>query len=340
MKYVKVVPVSLCDEKEWMPMKLTIIIPTYNSKRYIPLLHRDLRVFLADPDVEIIIVDDASTDGSQALLRRFFAAEKNVVLRLQSQNAGQSHSRHLALKEASGDYVYFMDSDDRLKSDFHRVVLPLTRQSQADVIFFDYKAWMHRVSIGKKSRLISVEDALTTVLELKGKRSSAGYLWNKLFKRSLINEMAFKETLFEDLDFCIRAVLKARTFQYVHAAGYHYMFHLKSSFNGAFISRCDKLVHDRITVQEAVMGYLSAARQTFDFEALKKPLMRYNLNIVGWLLMISLGRVKDKAVIQRVYDFYRVHRPDFPMGRARWIVILFKWHGINDVSSLKNDYQA
>lgn len=321
-------------------MDLTVIIPTYNSKRYVANLKRDLAPFLVTQNVEIIIVDDASTDGTGEVLTSVFGEANNVTLKLKDTNEGQSDSRYLGLQEARGDYVYFMDSDDRLEPEFRSVILPKIKNQQADIVFFDYKAQMRRVSIGKTSGEISREAALNTVLELNGKRSSAGYLWNKLFKRSLIEKMTFKDTLFEDLDFCVRAVLKADHFLYVNAVGYHYVFHLKSSFNGAFLKHCDRLVSDRIEVQEAVMAQLLTHQDRLSFEHLKKALMSYNLNIVGWLLMISLGRIRDKAVIQRVFTFYKAHQPDFRAFRSWGISVLFKWHGVKEKAKLNNDYQA
>lgn len=321
-------------------MDLSIIIPTYNSLRYLAKIKRDLATFIVAENVEVIIVDDASTDGTQEALQQAFDGMANVTLELKQENLGQSDSRYRGLQQATGTYIYFMDSDDHLEEGFAKKILPAVREHPADIIFFDYMARMKRVTIGKHSGTITREDALDTVLELNGKRSSAGYLWNKIFRRSLIDGMTFKDTLFEDLDFCVRAVLKANAFLYVKEVGYHYVFHFKSSFNGTFLSHCDKLVNDRIDVQEGVIGQLVAHHDELDFSHLKKPLMSYNLNIVGWLLMISLGRVKDKTVIQRVYNFHQAHQPDFKAFRSWGISVLFKWHGIKDKSKLKNDYQA
>ncbi|WP_279404235.1 glycosyltransferase family 2 protein [Secundilactobacillus kimchicus] len=91
---------------------------------------------MATQNVEIIIVDDASTDGTGEVLTTAFGEADNVTLKLKDKNKGQSDSRYLGLQEACGDYVYFMDSDDRLEPEFRSVILPTIKNQQADIVFF------------------------------------------------------------------------------------------------------------------------------------------------------------------------------------------------------------
>jgi O-antigen biosynthesis protein len=87
---------------------LTVVVPTYNRRRY---LRETLLSLLADRGVEteILVVDDGSTDGSEATLR-----DLRVRYRRLARNRGLSHARNVGLEEASGDLVTFFDSDDIL----------------------------------------------------------------------------------------------------------------------------------------------------------------------------------------------------------------------------------
>lgn len=93
-------------------MKLSVIIPVYNAERY---LRRCLDSVLAQTlrDIEIICIDDGSTDGSVAILAEY--AAKDVRIRvLRQENRGQGVARNRGLAVAHGEYVYFMDADDEL----------------------------------------------------------------------------------------------------------------------------------------------------------------------------------------------------------------------------------
>ena len=90
-------------------MRLSIIVPVYNEA---PFLMRCLKSLPIMEDVETIIVDDGSTDGS-AEICRLFSEQHRVILRV--DNRGVSAARNLALAEATGDFVTFLDADDELR---------------------------------------------------------------------------------------------------------------------------------------------------------------------------------------------------------------------------------
>lgn len=88
-------------------MKLSIIIPVYNEAKY---LKRCLESVYANDDVEVIIIDDGSTDGSVDIAQRY--ANANHYKFIQQPNSGVSVARNLGILHATGDYVTFLDSDD------------------------------------------------------------------------------------------------------------------------------------------------------------------------------------------------------------------------------------
>lgn len=117
-------------------MKLSVIIPVYNVEKYLrqcfdSVLGQTLR------DVEIVCVDDGSSDGSAAILEDYAAKDSRVRVISQS-NAGQGAARNRGLEQATGEHVYFMDADDALARPdaLARLVEDMGRD-RLDVLFFD-----------------------------------------------------------------------------------------------------------------------------------------------------------------------------------------------------------
>lgn len=117
-----------------MPI-LSVIIPVYNTAKYLAealdsILEQGIE------DMEVICVNDGSTDDSHTILERYSAKDKRIKIYSQ-ENKGQSVARNTALEHASGKYIYFMDSDDVLKGGcFNQCIMKMEEQNY-DFVFFD-----------------------------------------------------------------------------------------------------------------------------------------------------------------------------------------------------------
>ena len=117
-------------------IKVSVILPIYNVAPYLEeafdsLLHQSLK------DIEIIAVNDGSTDNSEEIIRKYQRNDTRIVFYSQ-ENQGQSVARNLALEHASGEYIYMMDSDDVLSSpDVLLTCYEYAKLNDADFIFFD-----------------------------------------------------------------------------------------------------------------------------------------------------------------------------------------------------------
>jgi glycosyltransferase involved in cell wall biosynthesis len=114
---------------------VSIVMPSYNCGTYI---EASIRSVLAQTytEWELIVVDDGSTDGSEQILQRYQQQYPHFSYYNQP-NRGQSAARNEALKHARGEYIYFMDSDDKVDTDMLRQCYEYAEQTQADFIFFD-----------------------------------------------------------------------------------------------------------------------------------------------------------------------------------------------------------
>lgn len=166
-------------------MLISIIIPFYNSARYISrclntLLCQDLS------NVEILCVDDGSTDNSSSIISNMIEQwnmSQHVHLVKLNQNSGVAHARNVGINTAKGDYVIFIDSDDYVSPDYIAVLKDAVIESEPDAVIFNY------VELKKNGEQI----VKTTECEPSSQKLIEGLLLNKfhsgpcnkLFKRSL-----------------------------------------------------------------------------------------------------------------------------------------------------------
>lgn len=115
-----------------MPL-ISVIIPVYNVEKYLPrcldsVLNQTCR------DIEVVCVDDCSTDGSRAILEKYAAQDSRLQLVANETNKGSALSRNAGLDRAKGDYVYFIDSDDFIDSDYLERMVAVAERSQSEIV--------------------------------------------------------------------------------------------------------------------------------------------------------------------------------------------------------------
>ena len=115
--------------------KVSVIIPVYNTEKYVrqavvSICRQTLK------DLEIIIVNDGSTDGSMTILEELAAQDERIKL-FSQENQGQSAARNFATEKAKGKYIYFMDSDDFLEKDALQLCFEKAVNKNLDFVLFD-----------------------------------------------------------------------------------------------------------------------------------------------------------------------------------------------------------
>ncbi len=115
--------------------KVSVIIPVYNTEKYVRQAVESIcRQTLKD--LEIIIVNDGSTDGSMTILEELAAQDERIKL-FSQENQGQSAARNFATEKAKGKYIYFMDSDDFLEKDALQLCFEKAVNKNLDFVLFD-----------------------------------------------------------------------------------------------------------------------------------------------------------------------------------------------------------
>lgn len=123
-----------------MGEKISVIIPVYNSEKYLPQC-MDSVLAQTYGDMEIILVDDGSTDGSPAVCDGYAAKDSRVQV-IHQQNGGAGAARNAGLDAATGDYIGFIDSDDYIEPDMYEKLYRAIQKTGADMSLCDfYYVW-------------------------------------------------------------------------------------------------------------------------------------------------------------------------------------------------------
>lgn len=171
-------------------IKVSIVVPVYNSERYIN--HCLDSIISQDFDnLDIIIIDDGSTDNSFAVCKDYKNRDCRVKL-FKQQNKGVSAARNKGINEAIGEYIVFIDSDDYIESNFISSLLKLLINESVDLVITNYKiintaTGITEYNAKKESKLVSTYSFFYDYW----KNYHLGYVnapWNKIFKMSIIKD--------------------------------------------------------------------------------------------------------------------------------------------------------
>lgn len=167
--------------------KISVLIPAYNVERYIVrCLDSVIRQTLAD--IEIVIVNDRSTDGTAAIIDEYAARDSRIKVINHPENCGLLWTRKTCVEASSGDYLMFVDSDDALKLDACEKLYSQAVANDADLVIagaeFCYSDGMR---VPKRSTLNYGSDGFG-VAKAMLKNESLKYVWGKLYQRRLLVE--------------------------------------------------------------------------------------------------------------------------------------------------------
>lgn len=204
---------------------LSVIVPVYNVEKY---LKRCLESILVQSwnDYEIILVDDGSTDSSAQICDLY--AEKYEMIRvIHKENKGLSDTRNRGIEEASGEYVYFPDSDDWLEPNTFSELSDVIEELTYDIISFnrEFVTSEEDKLISAKSRIqkLSGKQAL---LEMLNQGDVTGFANDKIYRKKLFldNDIEFPVgKYYEDLGTNYKLFLKATKVYVTNQKYYHYL---------------------------------------------------------------------------------------------------------------------
>ena len=201
--------------------KISVIIPVYNTEKYLKecldsIVNQTLK------DIEIICVDDGSTDDSLSILQEY-AKKDNRIMIIDQKNSGVSSARNSGLDKATGEYLAFVDPDDWIDKDMYEQTIGYMANNDLDIVCFDVeevrtnKSFVRYKYAGNKS--FTSYEALYEIL-IDGIDNSP---CNKIYKKYTWEGVRFPVgRRFEDVATIYKTFHNAKTVGYMRKAYYHY----------------------------------------------------------------------------------------------------------------------
>ncbi len=210
-------------------IKVSVIIPAYNVEKYFErclesIYNQTLK------EIEIIIVDDGSTDKTGEIAQKYITDERTIYLK--QKQSGTSAARNKGLMLAKAKYVSFIDSDDYIDNDFIEKLYNAAIKNDADITCASivrkhstYEKW--RVQYDKPAVYIDKKEQIDAI-----KFPDQCYVWNKLYKKNFLTENGFqfeKGVYYEDIKAMGYLILRCSKLAVVPDINYYYMVNDRQS---------------------------------------------------------------------------------------------------------------
>lgn len=306
---------------------VSIIIPVYNVEAYLPACIDSL-LNQTYPNLEIICVDDGSTDASPAVLQA--SAQRDQRIRVLTQeNAGAGAARNRGLDTASGEYVIFVDGDDRIALTTVEDCIKQALAMDADIVCFGFRKVRKPgndletiSSFEYEPGSFAADDHLNSFFaensHRKEKLNTA--TMGKLYRRSLLEQhrIRFRLAVFEDTPFLLEAAYHAKKIARIPGALYEYFIREKSaterSTTGALVST--EKISKFYTADEWIKGFL--IRQNIFRQHHADYYRFHNARVLlygGYFEVYVDGKGADDNAARLFLEQLRLHRKDVTFHR-------------------------
>ncbi len=211
---------------------ISVILPIYNTEEYLrkcldSVIHQTYK------DLEIICIDDGSTDQSGGIVDEYAKLDDRIRV-IHQENHGESNARNVGLNISKGEYITFLDCDDWIEPDMYETLLDAIEEDDLDMAagswYKDYTDRIIEVTNEKDvSNHVFGRDELLRYLYERDAYRGFSYMWNKLYKREVLTDpdgqiMLFDESirLGGDVIYLAKLALNVRRARYIDRPFYHY----------------------------------------------------------------------------------------------------------------------
>lgn len=272
---------------------ISVIVPVYNVEQYLPRC-LDSLIRQTYTNIEIIVVNDGSTDGSLAICREYAEKDKRIKV-IDQQNKGLSGARNTGLKHYIGDYVSFVDSDDWVHRDMLLFMYNSIMNNNSDMSVCGSvkisEMSVDDINYNETAGFIYNQDEMMTLF-LNGTYTAC---WSRLFKKEIINGIEFPEGLnCEDYIFMFHAICNlTKVSGFSHPMYYYYIrdnsicnvgFNIKK-FDQFYSAKKQYELAKQLTPQYtklsmtrlsgAIVSLVSRARELGDYKYQEDEIVRY-----------------------------------------------------------------
>jgi glycosyltransferase involved in cell wall biosynthesis len=273
--------------------KISVIIPIYNGKKWLVRCLRSL-INQTLKDMQIICVNDFSTDDSLAILQECAKNDKRIIIKNLKKNCGESVARNKGLEMAEGEYVAFIDQDDYVDLDFYEKLYEQTKNGNIDIVKGNVKI--------KYNGIEMISELNSKIIE--NKFYFFTNWWSAIYKNSFLqnNNILLKEDIIlgGDLVFLVKAVVNSNKIITVDCVFYHYIRRVNSGdskiLNYRKINSCFKATY-------YIFNYLNKRKIGKD-----NYIIMYKIYFLYMLSLFNKSKAKrnKEFVCERVIKLYKM----------------------------------
>lgn len=263
--------------------KVSIIVPVYNVEDYIEKCLESL-VNQTLKEIEIIVVNDGSTDSSLEKIEKFAQKDKRITV-INQENQGQGTARNTGLNIAKGKYIGFVDSDDYVDLDFYEKLYSAAKTNNADISaasILKHKKYKSFNLLYKKQ--ICANTTQNKIKVSQDKKGRFFYVWNRLYKTEFLKSQNLifpSGVYYEDVMFSAKAILAANMVICISNTYYRYVERKTSTVKSK--ENQSKKISDSIKVREELQEFAKEKGfklpESLNYSTKKwmiKPLIKYH----------------------------------------------------------------
>ena len=271
-------------------MKISIIIPFYNSEEYLERTLKSIyKQSVDESNFEVICIDDCSKDSSSQIVKDFQKKYSNLHLFSHIENKKQGAARNLGLTKAKGEFVWFVDADDFIENKVLNKLLLKLEEYSPDILQFNASK-VYEDQTKDEGQFWDKEIFGITGIEYLEFEMNEKYanrivaVWSKVFKKEFLidNNLFFKEGVFwEDVSFTLESFIKANRIAYIPLNAYNYVLtqgsDMRSRYDGRKIA--DSI---RFCIDVTLAVHQNVTKETlrhFIVEKYKETILKYKAKI-------------------------------------------------------------
>lgn len=297
-------------------MKLSIIVPMYNTEKYIGTCLKSLiSQDIPSKDYEILVINDGSRDNSKNIVDSYIKRYSNIRI-ISVENGGQSKARNIGIDNAKGDYLFFVDSDDYISINSLKDILEKSIKNDLDMMFFDLKQVYdeNKRECGyKNNNTLEIKNGIQYFADNNVNNGPWHYLISRNFIRK--NNLRFIEGKFcEDGMFLISSIFEAKRVAYSNVDVYRYVMRSNSTTTQKKKEHLIKMVDDFMFAIDYINNYYKKAiNQNYPDKFIKRLESRRNSYIYFMqirMIKAKVGRKYAKEIIKKLkkIDCYKYKR--------------------------------
>ena len=300
-------------------LKISVIIPVYNSEKYIAkcldsVLNQTYKNF------EIIVINDGSKDNSKEILEQYKNKYPDVINHIEQNNKGVAKTRNYGIKIANGDYIAFIDNDDFIDENYLETFVKQLQDTKYDAVIAGYRRPNEDGKIVKELKLENEEWCKMMIFAP----------WAKVYRKNYLleNNIEFlSNNIGEDVYFNIQALLLSDNVKIIDYVGYNWFFNTKS------VSNTTQKNITNLDVYKLLNSCYDVLKEKGILENKYELIEMYFIRYIIWILLFSTKKLPYKIISSEYDKLFKWLEERFPNYKKNKMIGIGKPKG--EIPSLK-----